>query len=85
MATVFERVRDIAADKLSIEPDDIKRESSFTNDLNADSLDVVELIMALEEEFSEGGTEVEISDEDAEGLNTVNDVLSFLATKGFSD
>ena len=85
MATVFERVRDIAADKLSIEPDDIKRESSFTNDLNADSLDVVELIMALEEEFSEGGTEVEISDEDAEGLNTVNDVLSFLKTKGFSD
>ncbi len=85
MATVFERVRDIAADKLSIEPDDIKRESSFTNDLNADSLDVVELIMALEEEFSEGGTEVEISDEDAEGLNTVNDVLSFLETKGFSD
>ncbi len=85
MATVFERVRDIAADKLSIEPDDIKRESSFTNDLNADSLDVVELIMALEEEFSEGGTEVEISDDDAEGLNTVNDVLSFLETKGFSD
>ncbi|NQW17525.1 MAG: acyl carrier protein [Chloroflexi bacterium] len=85
MATVFERVRDIAADKLSIEADDIKPESSFTNDLNADSLDVVELIMALEEEFSEGDTTVEISDEEAEGLNTVNDVLSFLGGKGISD
>ena len=85
MATVFERVRDIAADKLSIEPEDVKPESSFTNDLNADSLDVVELIMALEEEFSEGGSDVEISDEEAEGLNTVNDVLSFLGTKGITD
>ncbi len=85
MATVFERVRDIAADKLSIESEEIKPESSFTNDLNADSLDVVELIMALEEEFSVDGKDVEISDEEAEGLNTVNDVLSFLGTKGISD
>lgn len=85
MATVFERVRDIAADKLSIETEEIKPESSFTNDLNADSLDVVELIMALEEEFSVGDKEVEISDEEAEGLNTINDVLSFLKTKGISD
>ncbi len=85
MATVFERVRDIAADKLSIESEEIKPESSFTNDLNADSLDVVELIMALEEEFSEDGKDVEISDEEAEGLNTVNDVLTFLESKGFSD
>ncbi len=85
MASVFERVRDIAADKLSIELEDIKPESSFTNDLNADSLDVVELIMALEEEFSVDGNEVEISDEDAEALNTVKDVLSFLKTKGISD
>ena len=46
MATVFERVRDIVADKLSVDPDDVKQESSFTEDLEADSLDVVELIMA---------------------------------------
>ena len=85
MATVFERVRDIAADKLTKEADDIKLESSFTNDLDADSLDVVELIMALEEEFSEGDTTIEISDEEAEALNTVNDVLSFLESKGISD
>ena len=63
MATVFERVRDIAADKLSVEPDDIQLESSFTEDLEADSLDVVELIMALEEEF-----DVEIPDDQAETI-----------------
>ena len=82
MATVFERVRDIAADKLSVEPDDIQLESSFPEDLEADSLDVVELIMALEEEFGGDDTPLEISDEDAEGLNTVNDVVEYLGTKG---
>ena len=85
MATDFERVRDIAADKLSVEPDDIQLESSFTEDLEADSLDVVELIMALEEEFGGDDTPLEISDEDAEGLNTVQDVVDYLATKSVSD
>ncbi len=85
MATVFERVRDIAADKLSVEPDDIQLESSFTEDLEADSLDVVELIMALEEEFGGDDTPLEISDEDAEGLNTVQDVVEYLGTKGVND
>ncbi|HIF12004.1 MAG TPA: acyl carrier protein [Dehalococcoidia bacterium] len=85
MATVFERVRDIAADKLSVEPDDIQLESSFTEDLEADSLDVVELIMALEEEFGGDDTPLEISDEEAEGLNTVNDVVEYLEGKGVSN
>ena len=85
MATVFERVRDIAADKLSVEPDDIKLESSFTEDLEADSLDVVELIMALEEEFGDDDTPLEISDEDAENLNTVQDVVDYLSAKGVDD
>lgn len=85
MATVFERVRDIAADKLSVEPDDIKLESSFTEDLEADSLDVVELIMALEEEFGDDDTPLEISDEDAENLNTVQDVVDYLGGKGVDD
>ena len=85
MASVFERVRDIAADKLSVEPDDIQLESSFTEDLEADSLDVVELIMALEEEFGGDDTPLEISDEDAEGLNTVNDVVEYLEGKGVSN
>ena len=85
MATVFERVRDIAADKLSVEPDDVKLESSFTEDLEADSLDVVELIMALEEEFGDDDTPLEISDEDAENLNTVQDVVDYLRDKGVDD
>ncbi|MBM3956894.1 MAG: acyl carrier protein, partial [Gemmatimonadetes bacterium] len=61
MATIFERVRDIAADKLSVDPDDIRPESSFTEDLDADSLDVVELVMALEEEFGSEEQPLEIS------------------------
>lgn len=85
MATVFERIRDITADKLSVDADEIKIDSSFTNDLNADSLDVVELIMALEEEFSTDDQALEISDEEAEGLQTVKDVVDYLATKGIKD
>ena len=85
MATVFERIRDITADKLSIEMGEIKQESSFTDDLNADSLDVVELIMALEEEFGSEDEPLEISDEEAENLRTLNDVIGFLESKGIAD
>ncbi len=85
MATVFERIRDITADKLSVETDDIKPESSFTDDLNADSLDVIELIMALEEEFGTDDQPLEISDSEAEGLHTVGDVIEFIETKGVED
>ena len=85
MATVFERIRDITADKLSIEMDEIKQESSFADDLNADSLDVVELIMALEEEFGSEDEPLEISDEEAENLRTLNDVIGFLESKGIAD
>ncbi len=85
MATVFERVRDIAADKLSVEPDDIKTESSFTEDLDADSLDVVELVMALEEEFGTEDQPLEISDEEAESILTVQDAINFLNAKGITD
>ena len=85
MATVFERIRDITADKLSVEADEIKQESSFADDLNADSLDVVELIMALEEEFGSDDEPLEISDEEAENLRTLNDVVGFLESKGIAD
>ena len=85
MATVFERIRDITADKLSVETDEIKPESSFTDDLNADSLDVIELIMALEEEFGTDDQPLEISDSEAEGLHTVADVIEFIETKGVED
>ena len=85
MASVLDRVRDIAADKLSVDDSDVSAESSFTEDLNADSLDVVELIMAIEEEFGSDDQPLEISDEDAEGIKTVQDAVKYLADRGITD
>ncbi|MGL4773670.1 MAG: acyl carrier protein [Clostridium sp.] len=70
---MFDKIREIIADKLSIGEDEITLESSFIDDLNADSLDIVELIMALEDEL-----EMEIPDEDVEGFKTVGDVVNYV-------
>lgn len=70
---MFEKVREIIADKLSIKEDDITMDSSFVDDLNADSLDLVELMMALEDEL-----DTEIPDEEAEGFKSVGDVVKYL-------
>ena len=70
---MFEKIREIIADKLSINEDEITMDSSFLEDLNADSLDIVELIMALEDEL-----DMEIPDEDAEGFVTVGDVVKYV-------
>ena len=78
MATVFEKVRKIIAEQLGVEEDDIKPGTSFVEDLNADSLDLVELIMTLEEEFGQGGQGFEISDEDAEKIVTVQDAVNYI-------
>lgn len=85
MATILERVQAVVADKLSVEESEVKSESSFTEDLNADSLDLVELIMAFEEEFSSDETTIEISDEDAESITTVQKAIDFLKDKGVQD
>ena len=85
MPTVFERVRDIAADKLSVDADGVSMKSSFTEDLDADSLDVVELIMAIEEEFGTDEQPIEISDDDAEGIRTVQNAVDYLKSKGMED
>jgi|TARA_B100000745_G_scaffold226896_1_gene151884 acyl carrier protein len=82
MASVLEKIQEITAEKLSVEIEDIKPESSFTEDLEADSLDVVELIMALEEEFSTDDKTIEISDEDAENIRTVQNAVDFITSKG---
>jgi acyl carrier protein len=78
VTTVFERVRKIIADQLGVEESEISPTTSFVEDLNADSLDLVELIMSLEEEFSKGGRTVEISDEDAEKIITMQDIVSYI-------
>jgi acyl carrier protein len=84
VATVFERVQKIIAEQLGVENSEIKPETSFVDDLNADSLDLVELIMSLEEEFSEEGQTVEISDEDAEKILKVQDAVSYIEQHGGS-
>jgi len=78
LASVFERVRKIIAEQLGVEEDDVKPNTSFVEDLNADSLDLVELIMSLEEEFGQGGEGFEISDEDAEKIVTVQDAVNYI-------
>jgi len=85
MASVLDRVREIAADKLSKDISEVSAESSFTADLDADSLDVVELIMAIEEEFGTDDTPLEISDEDAEGIMTVQDAVDYLASHNITE
>ena len=85
MATVLERVQTVVADKLSVETSEVIPDASFTEDLNADSLDLVELIMAFEEEFGTDDTPIEISDEDAEGITTVQAAINSLKENGVSD
>lgn len=85
MATVIERVRSIVVDKLGVEEGDVEQGSSFVDDLNADSLDLVELIMAFEEEFSTDDNTVEISDDDAANIRTVGDAVNYLVEHGVSD
>lgn len=70
---VFEKVKEIIIEQLGVEEDDVTMESSFIDDLGADSLDIVELIMALEEEF-----DLEIPDEEAEKIATVGDVVHYI-------
>jgi acyl carrier protein len=71
--TTFDKVKKIVAEQLGVEPEAVKPEASFANDLGADSLDTVELVMALEEQFK-----VEIPDEDAEGIATVQDAVDYI-------
>jgi acyl carrier protein len=70
---VFDKIKDIISDQLGIDAEEINMESSFVDDLGADSLDIVELIMALETEF-----DLEIPDEDAEKIATVADVVNYI-------
>ncbi len=85
MATILERVQEVVAEKLSVDESEVVPEASFTEDLNADSLDLVELIMAFEEEFSTDDVMLEISDEDAESIQTVQQAVDYLAANNVTD
>lgn len=71
-----EKVKDIIVEQLGVNPEQVTREASFIEDLGADSLDTVELVMAFEEEFS-----IEVPDEDAEKLQKVGDVIDYIESK----
>lgn len=85
MATVYERLKKIIIDQLGVEEEQVKPGTSFIDDLNADSLDLVELIMAMEEEFSDDSNQVRIPDEDAEGIKTVQDAIDYIKEIGIED
>ena len=82
--SLIERVQAVVAEKLSVDEAEVVPSASFTEDLNADSLDLVELIMAFEEEFSSDDVDIEISDEDAEGITTVQAAIDYLQDNGVS-
>lgn len=81
MATVYDRVKKIIVEQLGVEESEVTPEANFVDDLGADSLDLVELIMSLEEEFSDSNKKVEIPDEDAEKIAKVKDAVDYIAKK----
>jgi len=82
MATIFERIKKIVVEQLGAEGDEVVPSASFVDDLGADSLDLVELIMSLEEEFSNPSRKIEIPDEDAEKMVTIQDAIDYLTDQG---
>ena len=85
MATIFDRVKKIIVTQLGVEDGEVVPSAGFINDLGADSLDLVELIMSLEEEFSNPSRKVEIPDEDAEKIVTVQDAVDYIKDLGIKD
>ena len=73
MASVYERVRSIVAERLGVDEEKVTMDAEFIGDLNADSLDLVEVIMAMEQEF-----DLEIKDEEAENIRTVTDAVNYI-------
>ena len=85
MATVSERLNKIVVEQLGVDENEVVPSAKFVNDLGADSLDLVELIMSIEEEFSTEPQKVKIPDEDAEKIATVQDAIDYLGDLGISD
>ena len=85
MATIYDRVKTIVVDQLGVEDNEVVSSANFIDDLGADSLDLVELIMSLEEEFSDPSKKIEIPDEDAEKILTVQDAIDYIKDLGIPD
>ena len=85
MPTGYDRIKGVVVECLGVEESKVVPGASFTDDLDADSLDQVELIMALEEEFSDGDQTLQISDEDAEKIRTVQETIDFIRGRGIQD
>jgi len=85
MASVYDRVKAIVADKLDVVEGTVVPSASFVDNLNADSLDLAELIMAFEEEFTGEDTNIEISDEDAGEILTIQNAVDYLKSHGVKD
>jgi len=85
LATIYERLKKIVVEQLGVEEDEVVLSASFVEDLGADSLDLVELIMALEEEFSNPSHKLIIPDEDAEKIITIQDAIDYLKDQGIED
>jgi acyl carrier protein len=85
VATVFEQIKAIVVEQLGVEEKDVVPTASFVEDLGADSLDLVELIMSLEETFSTSDKKVEIPDEAAEKIITIQDAIDYIKEQGVED
>lgn len=85
MATIYERIKKIIIDQLGVEEEQVVPSASFVDDLNADSLDLVEVVMAMEDEFSDDNKKIQIPDEDAEQIITVQDAIDYLKELGIED
>jgi acyl carrier protein len=85
VATIFDRVKKIIVEQLGVGEEEVVTSASFVDDLGADSLDLVEMIMAFEEEFSTSTQKVEIPDEDAEKIATVQDAVDYIKDLGVPD
>ena len=85
MALIFERLKKIVTEQLGVGEEEVVSSASFVDDLGADSLDLVELIMSLEEEFSNPSRKIEIPDEDAEKIITIQDAIDYLRDQSIED
>ena len=85
LASIFERLKGVVMERLGVDEDQVIPTASFVRDLNADSIELIELVMSIEDEFSSSSHKIVIPDEELERLATIQDVVSYLGDLGVSD